>query len=503
MGEGTMSYMTMKVNSEARQIEEKRQEERRKNIIILILNHLSEFGYLDSLERLEAESGVSLSKYEVADNVDLVTIIQDYEHYFENRFMKKPRLTRKLAASEEGSRKPGGKRASSHKPLPSIGSKTKVSDDESLELPQVGAKPPLPKSSSAKDGAKPQGKTVTLKPTAPKDAPPGNPDTPRMGASSPSAQTDSPLGIQGASLSKPAAKTKDSGKKDDDDNFYERRLLKPMSHFYGDPERKHLAETISRDIYSENPNVKWDDICGLNDAKRLLKEAIVMPLRYPQLFTGLLSPWKGVLLFGPPGTGKTMLAKAVATECNTTFFNISASTIVSKWRGDSEKLVRTLFELARYHSPSTIFLDEIDSLMSSRESDGEHEGSRRMKTELLIQMDGLIRSEDLVFVLAASNLPWDLDAALLRRLEKRILVDLPNPLARQKMFEHYLPPAKSASLDYEALGMKTEGYSGSDIKLLCKESAMRPLRKIMARLENLDPDHVQEKGNLSLPFHLI
>ncbi|XP_065601342.1 katanin p60 ATPase-containing subunit A-like 2 [Cyrtonyx montezumae] len=250
------------------------------------------------------------------------------------------------------------------------------------------------------------------------------------------------------------------------------------------------------DIYLHNPNVKWDDIIGLDAAKRLVKEAVVYPIRYPQLFTGILSPWKGLLLYGPPGTGKTLLAKAVATECNTTFFNISASTIVSKWRGDSEKLVRVLFELARYHAPSTIFLDELESVMSQRGSvsGGEHEGSRRMKTELLVQMDGLSRSDDLVFVLAASNLPWELDSAMLRRLEKRILVDLPNQEARRAMIQHWLPPLSNSrgvelrtDLDYSLLGQETDGYSGSDIKLVCKEAAMRPVRKVFDALENRLP----------------
>ncbi|AQK97231.1 P-loop containing nucleoside triphosphate hydrolase superfamily protein [Zea mays] len=186
-------------------------------------------------------------------------------------------------------------------------------------------------------------------------------------------------------------------------------------------EMRNLAETLLRDIIRGSPDVKWESIKGLENAKRLLKEAVVMPIKYPKYFTGLLSPWKGILLFGPPGTGKTMLAKAVATECKTTFFNISASSIVSKWRGDSEKLVKVLFELARHHAPSTIFLDEIDAIISQRgEARSEHEASRRLKTELLIQMDGLTKTDELVFVLAATNLPWELDAAMLRRLEKRV-----------------------------------------------------------------------------------
>ncbi|KAK4751155.1 hypothetical protein SAY87_004637 [Trapa incisa] len=197
--------------------------------------------------------------------------------------------------------------------------------------------------------------------------------------------------------------------------------LKPLFPTFESAEMLTLAESLSRDIIRGSPDVKWDSIKGLEIAKRLLKEAVVMPIKYPKYFTGLLSPWKGILLFGPPGTGKTMLAKAVATECKTTFFNISASSIVSKWRGDSERLVKVLFELARHHAPSTIFLDEIDAIISQRgEGRSEHEASRRLKTELLIQMDGLTKSDELVFVLAATNLPWELDAAMLRRLEKRV-----------------------------------------------------------------------------------
>ncbi|KAF3339858.1 katanin p60 ATPase-containing subunit A-like 2 isoform X1 [Carex littledalei] len=271
-------------------------------------------------------------------------------------------------------------------------------------------------------------------------------------------------------------------------------IQKPLFPPFETAEMRHLAEALSRDIIRGSPDVKWENIKGLENAKRLLKEAVVMPIKYPKYFTGLLSPWKGILLFGPPGTGKTMLAKAVATECKTTFFNISASSIVSKWRGDSEKLVKVLFELARHHAPSTIFLDEIDSIISQRgEARSEHEASRRLKTELLIQMDGLAKTDDLVFVLAATNLPWELDSAMLRRLEKRILVPLPEPEARCAMFEELLPiTVENPEISYETLVEKTEGYSGSDIRLVCKEAAMQPLRRLMAVLD-ASQDQLQEE----------
>lgn len=144
---------------------------------------------------------------------------------------------------------------------------------------------------------------------------------------------------------------------------------------------------------------------GLSEVKKILQEQIVLPTVRPDIFKGLLSPSKGILLYGPPGNGKTMLAKAIATECKSTFFNCSASTLTSKWMGEGEKLMKGLFALAADKAPSVIFIDEIDSIMGAR-GQNEHEASRRLKTEFLIQFDGVSSAkEERILVLAATNRP--------------------------------------------------------------------------------------------------
>ncbi|EPY34958.1 katanin-like protein [Angomonas deanei] len=277
------------------------------------------------------------------------------------------------------------------------------------------------------------------------------------------------------------------GEEDEGENSFYGRALKPLPVF-PTQEMADLAQNIMRDILNTNPAVRWKDIAELEQAKHLLKEAVVMPVKYPELFEGMVRPWKGILLFGPPGTGKTLLAKAVATECKTTFFNISASSVVSKWRGDSEKLIRMLFDLAVHYSPSTVFIDEIDSIMSARGNEGEHEGSRRMKTELLTQMDGLAKRKggEVVFVLAASNVPWDLDTAMLRRLEKRILVTLPTHYARELIFKKLLSTKvmDAETFDWSACASKTDGMSAADVDIVCREAMMRPIRKMIEKLES-------------------
>ncbi|MHA1754876.1 MAG: AAA family ATPase, partial [Candidatus Odinarchaeia archaeon] len=205
-----------------------------------------------------------------------------------------------------------------------------------------------------------------------------------------------------------------------------------------DSEEVELTNVLSDIILREKPNVRWTDVVDLKEAKQVLREAVIIPLLRPDLFTGARKPWKGILLFGPPGCGKTFISKAVANEVNATFFSADAATLVSKWLGESEKMVKTLFKMARKSAPSIIFIDEVDALTTTRDNE-EVGGERRLKTQLLIEMDGIKESDGKgVVILGATNRPWDLDPAFRRRFEKRIYIPLPDREARTEIFKHHL-----------------------------------------------------------------
>uniref|UniRef100_A0A674AT27 Spastin n=1 Tax=Salmo trutta TaxID=8032 RepID=A0A674AT27_SALTR len=239
-----------------------------------------------------------------------------------------------------------------------------------------------------------------------------------------------------------------------------------------------LANLILSEIIDSGSSVRFEDVAGQELAKQALQEIVILPALRPELFTGLRAPARGLLLFGPPGNGKTMLAKAVAMESNATFFNISAASLTSKYVGEGEKLVRALFAVARELQPSIIFIDEIDSLLCERR-EGEHDASRRLKTEFLIEFDGVQSGGDeRVLVMGATNRPQELDEAVLRycrpvwlgmsiftrlKLVKNLLGKHGNPLTQKELSQ---------------LARLTEGYSGSDLTSLAKDASLGPIREL-------------------------
>ncbi|KAL7635721.1 UNVERIFIED_CONTAM: hypothetical protein RMT77_013538 [Armadillidium vulgare] len=546
-----LSLQALRAASQAQDLAEKRAEIRRKSLLILVHNFLKEEGYDKASFALIEESKLNTECFTVCENVNLTSVLEEYETWFVDKFNKFPRFARRVlvtrplakphVCNSQGDstprpnapnrKSPFFRRKSTPQPSPTPSIGRAVSEPNISSNARGRRQPSLSSRGEAR-----RREEVARRHTAGARRPAKesikSPSEEKKDSSKSSSDTDSERGIrmppaQGGARPhhqildlksmirdytrlednigdigkgpRVRAENKDNdtstnGEESDEINW-DGKFAKPppaITMFTG--ELRDLALIIQREILVEDPGVHWSDILGVEDAKRLVKEAVVYPLKYPQLFVGRFKPWRGILLYGPPGTGKTLLAKAVATECRTTFFNISATTLVSKWRGDSEKLVRVLFEMARHHAPSTIFVDEVDALMASRQGEQEHEASRRMKTQLLVEMDGLTRSNDRVFLLAASNIPWELDPAMLRRLEKRILVPLPSKEAREMMFGHHLPQVLpdlqeagqkvETRLDYQALSEETEGYSGSDLQIVCREAAMSCLRKVFNVLED-------------------
>ncbi|XP_030754490.1 spastin isoform X1 [Sitophilus oryzae] len=256
-----------------------------------------------------------------------------------------------------------------------------------------------------------------------------------------------------------------------------------------------LAQCILDEIVEGGPQIQWDDIVGQETAKQALQEMVILPSLRPELFTGLRTPARGLLLFGPPGNGKTLLARAVATECQATFFSISAASLTSKYVGDGEKMVRALFAIARELQPSIIFIDEVDSLLSER-SNNEHEASRRLKTEFLVEFDGLPSNPDneRVLVMAATNRPQELDEAALRRFTKRVYVTLPDLETRIKLLKKLLSKqgCSLTSQELKRLATLTEGYSASDLTALAKDAALGPIRELQPeQVKQLDPSAIR------------
>ena len=254
---------------------------------------------------------------------------------------------------------------------------------------------------------------------------------------------------------------------------------------------RDLQPSTMREVLIEKPNVKWDDIGALENAKQELKEAVEWPLKYSKVFAHMNAvPPRGILMYGPPGTGKTMLAKAVATESEANFISVKGPEFLSKWVGESEKAVRETFRKARQAAPCVIFMDEIDSITSERGTGSDSNVTERVISQLLTEMDGLTALNDVV-VIAATNRPDIIDPALLRpgRFDKSIYIGIPDKESRKKILEIHTknkPLAESVNLD--DLAAQTEGYTGADISAVCNEAVMTAVRKLVASGNPTDDD---------------
>ncbi len=253
--------------------------------------------------------------------------------------------------------------------------------------------------------------------------------------------------------------------------------------------RAKSPEAIESMIISEKPTVKWEDIGGLEEVKREVKEAIILPMIHKK--PDFVEAPRTILLYGPPGTGKTLLAKAASNTLQANFFEARTSTLLSKYFGESSKIVSMLFEKARREQPSIIFMDEFDSIMISRDS-GIQESTRRVVSQLLMEIEGFsTKPDEKVILIAATNKPWDLDDAMISRFQRRIYVPLPDLDARKQIFEIHLKGVTLDGVTVNSLAERSEGYSGRDIASVCREAVMYMIREQNPKLEELTPAQIE------------
>lgn len=488
---------------------------RRRNLLYLIHRYLLENGYYNSAEALKGEGRLS-EEFELCDNVDLDAIYLEYASFFNLKFGKYPRILKKMGPKlklELNSGKAPAKTplASESSASPSL-AQLPARSGEAQAAWHAGIGAATAAAAASLAGNEPvhlqlqqqqqaaAAATAAAAVAAATAAAPGQLQANRLPLHVKKMETaENATTMSVASGAMGALSEIEHGHAADDALF-------------ASLEWQALAELVKTSILSEDLRLRWSDVCGNQAAIELVKEAVLTPIEYPQLFVHGLKPWRSLLLHGPPGSGKTYLAKALYAETRdkVTFFNITASIMVSKWRGESEKILRVLFHMAARRAPSIIFFDEIESLTSRRDRSTDHESSKRFKNELLQLLDGMEHSLSGVFVLASTNLPWDIDEAFLRRFEKKLLVQLPSAAERSSLISRLLGTTLSLTTRVlEQLVKLSEHFTGDEIRLACKEIGMQRMRcatrvaSVRDRDVNVKETQAQQEALLEKAFKQI